>query len=341
MRIIVDAMGGDLAPQVNVQGAIDALREFSDISITLVGQEDAITACMENCEDVKDRLAIVHAPEVITTNEHPVMALRKKPNSSIVVGMNMVRQKEAEAFVSAGSTGALMAGAMFKIGRIEGIDRPALAPVLPAPGRPLLLIDAGANVDCHPEWLVQFGLMGSVYMEKVMGVKAPEVGLINIGEEAEKGDDLTKKTYALMAAEQPYKFIGNVEAREILSGKADVLACDGFVGNVVLKYTEGMASMFFGQVKKSLMTSVRGKIGALLAKPAFKQLKGMMDSTEVGGAPLLGVEGAVIKAHGNSNARAMFCAIRQARKMVEQDVVGITRREVANLTLGKEEAPQA
>lgn len=333
MRIVVDAMGGDLAPKVNVDGAIDALREFQDIEIILVGQEAEIRKCLPEDAEKLERLTIVDAPDVITTHEHPVMALRKKPHSSLVEGMNIVRRKEADAFVSAGSAGAVMAGAMFKIGRIDGIDRPALAPVLPAPKKPLLLIDAGANVDCHPDWLVQFGLMGSVYMEKVMGVKKPQVGLINIGEEAEKGDDLAKKTHALMAAGQPYNFIGNVEAREILSGQADVLACDGFVGNVVLKYTEGMAITMFGMIKNELMKSLRGKIGALLCKPGFRAIKHSMDATEVGGAPLLGVEGAVVKAHGNSNARAIFCAIRQARRMVEGDVAGIIRREVQNLTL--------
>ena len=226
---------------------------------------------------------------------------------------------------------------MFRIGRIEGIERPALAPVLPAPGRPLMLIDSGANVDCKPEWLVQFGLMGSVYMEKVMGVRAPEVGLINIGVEAEKGDNLTRQTFELMSQGQPYRFAGNIEAREILSGQADVLVCDGFVGNVVLKYTEGMASTMFSMIKDGLMASTRGKLGALLSKPAFRQIKRSMDSTEVGGAPLLGVEGAVVKAHGNSNARAIFCAIRQARKMVEGQVVGIIRREVTNLVLAQAE----
>lgn len=333
MKIVVDAMGGDLAPQVNVEGSISALREFPDVEIILVGQEAKIKKYLGDCADVHSRLTVVDAPDVITTNEHPVMALRKKPHSSLVEGMSIVRRKEAEAFVSAGSTGAIMAGSMFKIGRIDGIDRPALAPILPAPKKPLLLIDAGANVNCHPDWLVQFGLMGSVYMEKVMGIKTPEVGLINIGEEAEKGDELTRKTYELMAAGQPYKFVGNVEAREILSGQADVLACDGFVGNVVLKYTEGMASTMFGMIKTELLKSLRGKIGALLCKNGFRAIKRSMDATEVGGAPLLGVEGAVVKAHGNSNARAIFCAIRQARRMVEGDVVGIIRREVANLTL--------
>lgn len=336
MKIVVDAMGGDLAPAVNVQGAIDALRAFPDVEIALVGRRDDIRACLGEYADVADRLEIVDAPDVITTHEHPVMALRKKPQSSLVVGMNLVRAKEAEAFVSAGSTGAIMAGAMFKIGRIDGIERPALAPVLPAPKKPLMLIDAGANVDCHPEWLVQFGLMGSVYMEKVMGVKAPQVGIINIGEEAEKGDDLTKKTYELMTQGQPYQFAGNVEAREILSGQVDVLACDGFVGNVVLKYTEGMAGTMFGMIKTGLMGSLRGKIGALLCKPVFREIKHSMDSTEVGGAPLLGVEGAVVKAHGNSNARAIFCAIRQARKMVEGRVVEIIGREVTNLVLAQD-----
>lgn len=338
MKIVVDAMGGDFAPQVNVKGAVDALREFKDMEILLVGQRDKMLEHLENWDDIKDRLTLVDAPDIITTEESPVFAIRKKPNSSLVVGMNLVRQKEAEAFVSAGSTGAIMAGAMFKIGRIHGIDRPALAPILPAPKKPLLLIDAGANVDCHPEWLVQFGLMGSVYMEKVMGIKVPEVGLINIGTEAEKGNDLSKKTFELMSKGQPFNFVGNIEAREVLSGDVDVLACDGFVGNVVLKYTEGMAKTFFDLMKESLMATTRGKIGALLAKPSLRKIKHSMDSTEIGGAPLLGVEGAVVKAHGNSNARAMFCAIRQAKKMVDGNVVGIIRDEVKNLTLAQEEA---
>ena len=331
MKIVVDAMGGDLAPGVNVQGAIDALREFSDVSIVLVGRKDEVRACLGEYADVADRLEIVDAPDVITTDEHPVMALRKKPRSSLVMGMNLVREGQAEAIVSAGSTGAIMAGAMFRIGRIEGIERPALAPVLPAPGRPLMLIDSGANVDCKPEWLVQFGLMGSVYMEKVMGVRAPEVGLINIGVEAEKGDNLTRQTFELMSQGQPYRFAGNIEAREILSGQADVLVCDGFVGNVVLKYTEGMAEAMMAMLKESLMSSFATKIGAALSKPAFRAFKRRLDYNAYGGAPLLGVEGAVVKAHGSSGEEAICNAVRQARTMLEGGVVERIREGLAGL----------
>ena len=274
----------------------------------------------------------------ITTEEHPVMALRRKKNSTFVVGMDIVRRKEAQAFVSAGSTGALMAGAMFKIGRIKGIDRPALATLLPVPGRPMLLVDAGANTDCQPKWIVQFAMMGSAYMRRVMNVSDPEVGLLNIGVEAAKGNEQAQAAYALMEKPQPFHFIGNVEARDALAGKADVVAADGFVGNVLLKNTEGVISMIFGLIKGGLMDSTKGKLAALLAKDTFRGIKRSFDSTEIGGAPLLGVEGAVIKAHGNSNARAIFCAIRQAKSMVDGGVVDVIRDEVAKLSVGEEQA---
>lgn len=343
MKIVVDAMGGDFAPKVNVDGAIDALREFADVEIVLAGPQALLEETIGAYADqdayakVKDRLSIVDAPEVISTEEHPVMALRRKKNSTFVVGMDIVRRKEAQAFVSAGSTGALMAGAMFKIGRIKGIARPALATMLPVPGRPLLLVDAGANTDCKPSWIVQFAMMGSIYADKVMGVKNPQVGLLNIGVEAAKGNEQAQKTYELMEKPQPFAFCGNVEARDALAGKCDVLAADGFVGNVLLKNTEGVIAMLFGLLKDGLMGSAKGKVAALLAKDTFKGLKKSFDSTEVGGAPLLGVEGAVIKAHGNSNARAIFCAIRQARQVVDGGVVDLIREEVSRLSVGEEE----
>ena len=313
------------------------------MEIILVGPqalvEDTIAAYAqpEEMAKVRSRLTVVDAPEVITTQEHPVMALRRKKNSTFVVGMDIVRRKEAEAFVSAGSTGALMAGAMFKIGRIKGIDRPALATLLPVPGRPLLLVDAGANTDCKPSWIVQFGMMGSAYMNRVMNVEKPEVGLLNIGVEAAKGNEQAQATYALMEKPQPFVFAGNVEARDALAGQVDVLAADGFVGNVLLKNTEGVISLIFGLLKGGLMDSTKGKLAALLAKDTFRNIKKSFDSTEIGGAPLLGVEGAVIKAHGNSNARAIFCAIRQAKNMVEGGVVDVIRDEVAKLTVETEE----
>ena len=262
------------------------------------------------------------------------MALRRKKNSTFCIGMDIVRRKEAQAFVSAGSTGALMAGAMFKIGRIKGVARPALATLLPVPNRPMLMVDAGANVDCKPDWIVQFAMMGSVYMQKVMGVDQPDVGLLNIGVEDAKGNEQTQAACALMRREQPFHFIGSVEARDALAGTCDVLATDGFAGNVLLKNTEGVIAMLFGLLKGGLMSSTKGRIAALLAKDTFRELKHSFDSTEVGGAPLLGVEGAVIKAHGNSNARAIFCAIRQAKKVVDSGVVELIREGVGHLSVG-------
>lgn len=342
MKIVVDAMGGDFAPKVNVDGAIDALREYADMEIVLAGPQALIEETIAAYADaqalsaVRSRLSVVDAPEVISTEEHPVMALRRKKNSTFAVGMDIVRCGEAQAFVSAGSTGALMAGAMFKIGRIKGIVRPALGTVLPVPGRPVLLLDAGANVDCKPEWIVQFAMMGSAYMRRVMHVENPQVGLLNIGVEAAKGNEQAQKTYELMTKPQPFAFAGNIEARDALAGSCDVLAADGFVGNVLLKNTEGVISMLFGLLKSGLTQSTKGKVAALLARDTFRNLKHSFDATEIGGAPLLGVEGAVIKAHGNSNARAIFCAIRQARRVVEGGVVDLIREEVARLNVGEE-----
>ena len=344
MRIVVDAMGGDFAPKVNVDGSIDALREFPEVEITLVGPQELVEKTIGEYADqqalsgVRGRLSVVDAPEVITTEEHPVMALRRKKNSTFCIGMDIVRRKEAQAFVSAGSTGALMAGAMFKIGRIKGVVRPALATLLPVPNRPMLMVDAGANVDCKPDWIVQFAMMGSVYMQKVMGIETPDVGLLNIGVEDAKGHEQTQAACALMRREQPFHFIGSVEARDALAGTCDVLATDGFAGNVLLKNTEGVISLLFRLLKGGLMSSTKGKVAALLAKDTFRELKHSFDSTEIGGAPLLGVEGAVIKAHGNSNARAIFCAIRQAKKVVDSGVVDLIREGVGKLSVESDRA---
>ena len=347
MKIVLDAMGGDNAPKVNVDGAIDALREFDDIEIVLVGPQALMEKTIGEYADqaayaaVKERLHIANATEVISTEEHPVMALRRKKDSTFNVGMDIVRRKEAQAFVSAGSTGAVMAGAMFKIGRIKGVDRPAIGALMPVPGRPMLLMDAGANTDCKPEWINQFAMMGSIYMNRVMGVENPEVGLVNIGVEAAKGNEQAQQAYALMGAQKTYRFIGNVEARDTLAGQCDVLAADGFVGNVVLKNTEGVISALFKLLKEGLLGSTKGKIAALLAKDTFKALKNSFNSEEVGGAPLLGVEGVVIKAHGNSQARAIFCAIRQARTVVTTGVVDLIREGVAQLAAAQAENEQA
>ena len=346
MKIVLDAMGGDFAPKNNVDGAIDALREMSDIEVLLVGPQELLEKTIGEYADqaayntVKDRLQVVNATEVITTEEHPVMALRRKKDSTFNVGMDLVRRKEAQAFVSAGSTGAVMAGSMFKIGRIKGVERPAIGALLPVPGRPMLLMDAGANTDCKPEWINQFAMMGSIYMNRVMGIETPDVGLVNIGVEAAKGNEQAQQAHALMSAQKTYKFIGNVEARDTLAGLCDVLAADGFVGNVVLKNVEGTVSMLFKLLKQGLLSNTKGKIAALLAKDTFKSLKDSFNSEEVGGAPLLGVEGAVIKAHGNSQARAIFCAIRQAKVMVESGVVDLIREGVAQLDVDQQQAKE-
>ncbi len=339
MKILLDATGGDAAPGVNFEGTIEAIAAWPDVEITLLGPAETLMPAWKAAsqdkltEEQSARVQIVDAPEVITPEEHPAMALRRKKRSPFVLGMQMVRDKEADAFVSAGSTGAVMAGAMFVVRCVKGIARPALATILPVPDRPLLLIDAGANVDCKPQWLVQFAMMGSVYMNRVLNVKEPEVGLLNIGTEDAKGNTLTQEANALLRAEQPFRFVGNVEARDALAGKCDVLVTDGFAGNVLLKNTEGVVAFLFSMLKQGLMSSVKGKIGAFLAKDTFRALKKSFDSTEVGGAPLLGVDGAVIKAHGSSNGHAIFCALRQAKTMVESGVAEEIREGVARLQM--------
>lgn len=339
MKIVVDAMGGDAGPQINVHGSLEALRTYPDLSITLAGRKEEITPHLGQHADVAGRLTILHTPDVIGMHEAPVMAIRRKPHSSIVEGLMLVKNGEADAFVSSGSTGAVLAGGMFKIGRIEGIERPALAALFPMHHRNSLLIDMGANVDCQPDWLVQFALMGSIYMRRVQGVDHPEVALVNIGAEEEKGNDLAKRAHQLLKAPgQPFHFIGNAEARELPEGVADVMVCDGYVGNVILKFMEGVTKTIFSILKEGLVASSRGKVAGLLAKPTFKRIMHEMDATEVGGAPFLGVNGVVIKAHGNSNARAIFCAIRQARLMVEHQVVDIIREEVSKLVSSQAKA---
>ena len=330
MRIFLDAMGGDFAPQAPVAGAVEALRRFPDLEITLAGALDQVEPLLKDCDDVRSRITLLDAPEVITNNESPVMGVRTKKKSATVLGMLQVRDKEADGFVSAGSTGATLAGGMFRLGRIPGIERPALAPMLPNGKGYVLLIDCGANVDCKPEYLIQFGMMGSAYMQGVMGMENPRVGLVNIGAEAEKGNALVKETYPLME-KAPYNFTGNVEARDVMADVADVLVADGFAGNLILKNTEGVAMALLKIIKSEMMADTRGKIAGLIGKPAFKRVKKLMDYTEVGGAPLLGVQGAVVKAHGSSNAHAFSCAIGQLIKMVNGKVVDIIEKGVAAL----------
>lgn len=319
IKIVLDAMGGDNAPQATCEGALLALRADKELTIILAGDPQQIAPFIQDAQDVEERLIVLDAPEIITNNEAPALAIRQKKNSAIVRGMLMVREGEADGFVSAGSTGAVLVGGMLRLGRIPGIERPALAPLLPGKKGHFLLIDCGANVDCKPEYLAQFGLMGDAFMEKTMGIDRPRIGLVNNGAEEEKGNALYAEAHQLLKKED-INFVGNVEARYIPADQADVIVCDGFDGNIILKYTEGVAETLLGMIKQELMADTRSKIGALLAKPAFSRVKKLMDYTEVGGAPLLGVRGAVVKAHGSSNAKAISGAIRQAALIIRSKV---------------------
>ena len=328
IHIYLDAMGGDNAPQCTVEGAKEALRADKDLKITLGGPKAQIEPLLKDCDDIRDRLLIDDCAEIITNHDAPVMAIRQKKQSAQVKGMLLVREKGADGFVSAGSTGATLAGGMFRLGRIEGVERPALAPLMPNGKGFFCLIDCGANVDCLPQYLPQFGVMGAAYLKAVRGIENPRVGLVNIGAEAEKGNALVKAAYPLME-KAPFNFVGNIEGRDITADMADVVVCDGFSGNLILKFMEGVAGTLLGMIKKEIYADTLSKIGGLLAKPAFKRVKKAMDYTEVGGAPLLGVRGVVVKAHGSSNAHAISCAIRQAVLMARKNLVESIEKEIS------------
>lgn len=319
-RVALDAMGGDNAPGELVKGAVDAVNGRSDIKVLLVGQQDVVEKELKQYSYPKEQIEVVHAEEVIETAEPPVNAIRKKKQSSIVVGMNMVKQKEADAFVSAGSSGAILVGGQVIVGRIRGIERPPLAPLIPTEKGVSLLIDCGANVDARASHLVQFAKMGSIYMEHVVGIRKPRVAILNIGVEEEKGNALVKETYPLLKECSDINFIGSIEAREIPSGAADVIVCEAFVGNVALKLYEGVGSTLMKQIKGAMLSSFRGKIGALLAKPSLKQVLKKFDASEYGGAPLLGLNGLVVKAHGSSKAKEVTNAIIQCVAFTEQKI---------------------
>ena len=318
-RLFVDAMGGDHAPQAPVEGSLLALKRNPNLSISLGGPLSVIEPLIKGADDVRDRLTLVDAPELISNHEAPAMAIRQKRGSAIVKGMLAVRVGEADGFVSAGSTGAVLLGGMLRLGRVRGIERPALAPLIPSNNGQFLLIDCGANVDCQPEYLYQFGLMGDAYMRLVMGLDKPRIGLANVGDEAEKGNALTKASFPLLQ-DGPFHFVGNIEARYFTDDRTDVLVCDGFDGNLILKYTEGLAATLLHFIKRELMADTRSKLGALLAKPAFRRVKQLLNQDEVGGAPMLGLQGAVVKAHGSSSGYAFASAIRQAVRMAEANV---------------------
>jgi glycerol-3-phosphate acyltransferase PlsX len=315
MRIVLDAMGGDRAPQVVIDGAVQAAREYG-VEILLVGREDVVRAELTRYDTAGLSLPIVHASQVIEMEEHPAAAVKVKPDSSMVVGMEAIKRGEAQAFVSAGNSGGVMAAALLRLGRLRGIKRPALAAIFPFPSGPCLVLDVGANTDCKPEWLLQFGIMGSVYMERVLGVTRPRVGLLSNGEEETKGSIVVQEAHQLLKGSD-LRFIGNVEGKDVPTGMADVVVSDGFAGNVVVKLAEGVAKMLLGLIREEIQRHPLTMLGGLLAKPAFEGVRTRLDYAEHGGAPLLGVDGVVIIGHGRSNARAIKNAVRVAVQAVE------------------------
>jgi len=319
MRVVVDGMGGDFSPQAVVEGCVLAQKEYG-IDITITGPQELILKELNKYDYNKDKISIVDAKEVISLNESPVKALKSKKDSSLVKALQMVKDKEADAIISAGSTGAFLAGCTLIVKRIKGIDRPALAPVMPGKKGAFMIVDVGANADCKPHYLVQFAHMGKVYFESVLGINNPSIGLVNIGTEEEKGNELTKEAHKLLKT-QSFNFVGNVEPREIPKGEVNVLVCDGFVGNTVLKMYEGVAATIFDELKEKIMSSTRTKIGGILLKPVFKAFKKQYDYKEYGGAAFLGVNGVCIKAHGSSDAKAFKNAIRQAKVFHENKVI--------------------
>ncbi|CAK7020853.1 phosphate acyltransferase PlsX [Tissierella carlieri] len=321
MKIIIDAMGGDNGPIEVIKGTVDAVNEYG-VNVILVGKEDIIENELKKYDYPKDKVEILGASDIITNDDDPAIVIRRKKDSSMVVGCKALADGIGDGFISAGSTGALLASGIFIVKRIDGIDRAALSVVYPTKNGFSLLLDAGANVDCKPEYLYQFALMGSVYMEKVMGIKSPTIGLVNIGIEKGKGNALSKETYDIIEKSH-LNFKGNVEARELPSGIVDVIVSDGFVGNVVLKLTEGMAISIFSILKEEFTKNFRAKLGAMLLRPELKNIKGRMDYREQGGAPLLGISKPIVKAHGSSDAFAIKNAINQLKKFIEKDVIKI------------------
>ena len=321
VKVVVDAMGGDYAPQEPVKAAVEAVTERKDIQVILTGPEDEVHAQLAKYPDYpKGRIQVVPATEVIQTAEPPVMAIQKKKDSSLVVGLKMVKRQEADAFVSCGSTGAILVGGQVLVGRLKGVERPPLAPLIPTEKGVSLLIDCGATVDARSSHLVQFAKMGSIYMENVVGIKNPKVAIVNIGAEEEKGNALVKETFPLLKACPGINFIGSIEARDIPSGYADVVVCEAFVGNVILKLYEGLAGTLMKKIKGGLMSSFRSKLGAVLIKPALKKTLKSFDVTEHGGAPLLGLKGLVVKCHGSARSIEIKNGIFQCVQFKQQRI---------------------
>ncbi len=333
VKIVLDAFGGDKSPNANLEGAVKALDEIKDLQLVIVGDEKIINDFFAQNKCDMARVEIVHAPDVISCNDKPTEAIKTKKDSSMSRSFDILRTGDAQALVSLGSTGALLAGAVLRIGRIKGVKRPAFCPILPTMAGGLVAIcDSGANVDCDPVHLQQFALMGSLYLNKAYSVENPKVALLNIGTEEEKGDALRKETYKLLT-ETNVNFVGNMEARELLHGDVDVVVCDGFSGNVLLKSTEGACLEMMKMLKKTFMKSFRSKMGALLLKKDVYAIKDLMDYNNYGGAVLLGAAKTIVKGHGSSNSSAVYHCIKQAYNMEKNGLCEAIRSEIANSTI--------
>ncbi len=326
MKIIVDSMGSDKGPQEIIKGAVDGINEFG-VEIILVGEENIIKRELSKYTYPKNSIEIINAEETISNEDEPVLAIRRKKNSSMVLGLEALANGQGDGFVSTGNTGALLAGGLFIVKRIEGVERAALATVYPTKKGISFILDVGANVDSKPEYLMQFATMGSIYGEKVLGIKSPTVGLANIGVEEGKGNILVRESYELLSNSN-LNFIGNVEIRDIPEGIVDIIVCDGFVGNVILKLTEGMAITMFSTLKEEFASSFKSKIGALMLKAQLKSFKNRLDYREYGGAPLLGLKKPVVKAHGSSDAFAIKNAIRQVKTFSDNNVISIIEEDI-------------
>jgi glycerol-3-phosphate acyltransferase PlsX len=323
MRVALDAMGGDHAPSVNIEGAIETVSEHKDIDIILVGDQSLIKKGLQRKKYIAGRISIEHASQVVEMHESPTVAVRKKKDSSIRVGIELVKSAKADAFVSAGHSGVVMATSLVLLGKIKGVDRPALATLMPTITGTFMLLDVGATVDCKSENLLQFSLMGDTYCRLIQGMKHPRIALLSIGEEDTKGNELTKETFKLIK-ETSLNFIGNIEGKDVFSGKADVVVCDGFIGNIALKISEGLAESVLKMLKKEIRSVATGRLGYLMMKPAIKNFKKRTDYDEYGGAPLLGINGCSIISHGRSSSKAIKNALRvaseYARKKVHEEI---------------------